>query len=70
MAFTFDDYRKYYPYGASAVFSNNPNVNANTNKHRLNNLERFLSENPSVIHPKKIFAAKDKYGMVALGNAV
>ena len=53
MAFTFDDYRKYYPYGASAKFSKNPEVNANTNKHRLNNLERFLAENPSVIPLEK-----------------
>ena len=28
-------------------------MNANTNKHRLNNFERFLSENPSVIPLEK-----------------
>ncbi|MDD9972973.1 MAG: hypothetical protein OXU27_03155 [Candidatus Poribacteria bacterium] len=53
MTFTFDDYRKYYPYGASAVFSDNPDVNANIDRHRLNNLKRFLSENPSVIPLEK-----------------
>ena len=53
MAFTFDDYRKYYPYGASAVFSKKKEVNADINRHRLNNLKQFLAENPTVVPLKK-----------------